>query len=224
MSELNRLLSDIVSPDGTENKLSVAQVPTSKRVIIARVTIVSLAVLMSASGIAWTISNVTEKQQVDVESMPQSSMYSAISPLENSPTTRVQDRAHSFVSKESLEEIKRKPLMLAQHQMMAQAAPVPVSNSSMKVESVELSRDELAEIAYRKAQKFAQQGDTQRAVDELYETVQFDENHIGGINQLAGMLYGRGLTKDAENVLRKGSKKPAFIGIEVNARADVSAN
>ncbi|PMN93076.1 tetratricopeptide repeat protein [Enterovibrio norvegicus] len=78
------------------------------------------------------------------------------------------------------------------------------SESSLTVETVELSSEDLAAIAYKKAQKRTQVGDTQKAIVYLRDAVKYQPNHVGATNQLAGLLYGRGKLRDAESVLRKG--------------------
>ncbi|MBE1276284.1 tetratricopeptide repeat protein [Enterovibrio baiacu] len=78
------------------------------------------------------------------------------------------------------------------------------SASSLTVETVELSGEDLAAIAYKKAQKRAQVGDTQQAIVYLRDAVKYQPTHVGATNQLAGLLYGRGKLRDAESVLRKG--------------------
>ncbi len=78
------------------------------------------------------------------------------------------------------------------------------STPSLTVETVELSGEDLAAIAYKKAQKRTQVGDTQKAIVYLRDAVKYQPSHVGATNQLAGLLYGRGKLRDAESVLRKG--------------------
>ncbi|MGF1865694.1 hypothetical protein L4D15_10535 [Enterovibrio norvegicus] len=78
------------------------------------------------------------------------------------------------------------------------------STPSLTVETVELSSEDLAAIAYKKAQKRTQVGDTQKAIVYLRDAVKYQPTHLGATNQLAGLLYGRGKLRDAESVLRKG--------------------
>ncbi|WP_283129954.1 tetratricopeptide repeat protein [Enterovibrio norvegicus] len=78
------------------------------------------------------------------------------------------------------------------------------STPSLTVETVELSGEDLAAIAYKKAQKRTQVGDTQKAIVYLRDAVKYQPTHLGATNQLAGLLYGRGKLRDAESVLRKG--------------------
>ncbi len=218
MSELNRLLSEIVSPDSKENTLSVAEVKSSKALFVARLSVISLVVLASASGMAWVLSSVADLRAATL-SEPLDKAFPIPEIMEiNSPTRRIQQHDIAFVDEESLVEIERKPLMhmayapgaggpvpYTQYQM-ATGAPVTanVSNSMMQVETVELSGPELANLTYKEAQEYAREGDTQRAIEKLYDTVRYDREHISGINQLAALLYGRERVKDAENVLRKG--------------------
>ncbi|MBV7297981.1 tetratricopeptide repeat protein [Enterovibrio paralichthyis] len=81
---------------------------------------------------------------------------------------------------------------------------VDVAEASMSVETVEFTGEQLADIAYDKAQKRAKAGDNQKAIAHLRDAVQYNPNHVVATNQLAAMLFGRNQLRDAENVLRKG--------------------
>lgn len=220
MSELNRLLSEIVSPECKENKVSVAQVPKSTGFVFARISVVTVVILMSASGIAWAISTVTdltkETGMFETEGQLSQVMHSAPTDFiaQASPTTRINLGDMHFVTPDKLEETTQRPVRLAQVQAPAPASAhleMPPSaagqTSRMEVETVELTPTELAELNYKKAQKYTRRGDPQRAIEVLYQAVQDDPTHIAATNQLAALLYGRGQILDAERVLRKGIQK-----------------
>lgn len=228
MSELNRLLSDIVSPECKDNKVSIASVPKSTGFVFARISVVTVAVLMSASGIAWAISAVSE---VGVSSGLLPTASSGLSPVamastsdfvaQTSPTTRINLGNMHFVEQDGLKETapKRveatKPMLLAAVSSTppASSSPVPKAPSvstpeagqasNMEIETVELSADELAKMSYKSAQQYTREGDSQRAISDLYNAIRYNPNHIGANNQLAALLYGRGQNLDAERVLRK---------------------
>ncbi len=230
MSELNRLLSDMVSSECKDNKVSIASVPKSTGFVFARISVVTVAVLMSASGIAWAISTVSMVNMPDglLTLTPNGlSPVSMASPSDfipqNSPTTRINLGNMHFVDKQDFEEAtpKRpevaKPIAVAAVSSAVPAASSPVprtpatvsaspSNqgqvSKMEIETVELSAIELAKMSYKNAQQHAREGNSQGAISELYTTIRYNPNHIGANNQLAALLYGRGQNLDAERVLR----------------------
>ncbi|MFD2178858.1 tetratricopeptide repeat protein [Veronia pacifica] len=78
--------------------------------------------------------------------------------------------------------------------------------SAMSVEHVSLTPEELASVAYQRAQKSAQAGDMNRAISYLREVIEHQPTHTGAINQLAALLYGKNLGREAEQVLRRGIK------------------
>ncbi len=231
MSELNRLLSEIVSPECKDNKVSVASVPKSTGFVFARISLVTVAVLMSASGIAWAISTVSEITKstgvFDMGSGGLSQPAMASPPdfiAQTSPTTRINLGDMHFVSPDKLEEaIPRQavsssvaPRRLDTSQPFEIAAvstppaissspvPAPINQvSNMEIETVELSASELAKMNYKDAQKYTRDGDSQRAISALYTAVKYNPRHVGANNQLAALLYGRGQVLDAERVLRK---------------------
>ncbi len=231
MSELNRLLSDIVSTECKDNKVSIASVPKSIGFVFARISVVTVIVLMSASGIAWAISTVSGvNAPSDHLTLPQSGLSQvamASTPdfiAQNSPTTRINLGNMHFVDKQSFEDSAptrpevTKPIALAAVSSTAPAGSSPVPKtpaaiaasafdaghiSKMEIETVELSTDELAKMSYKSAQQHAREGNSQAAISELYNTIRYNPNHIGANNQLAALLYGRGQNLDAERVLRQ---------------------
>lgn len=76
--------------------------------------------------------------------------------------------------------------------------------ASISVETIELTGEQLAAIAYEKAQKRAQVGDNQKAISHLRDAVKYHPEHVDATNQLAALLFGRNQVREAERVLRKG--------------------
>ncbi|WP_407331517.1 tetratricopeptide repeat protein [Enterovibrio sp. 27052020O] len=261
MSELNRMLSDLTSPDNNANRVAAATIPSTWGFRFARVVLALVATLVCATGIAWAVSSGDHHAAVSPEvSVP--SQVLVLAPQETatpaiaapSPTQKVSTRDRNFVHVNAVEERVRvtptstptptpvadvlEPVLVAQVQSPkadalpikatpAKAAVIPklvaeptvlevAPESSLSVETIALSGEQLADIAYDKAQKRAQVGDTQKAIAYLRDAVKYDANHIAATNQLAGLLYGRNKLRDAESVLRKGiSTNPSSASLKL---------
>ncbi|KXF80027.1 tetratricopeptide repeat protein [Enterovibrio coralii] len=292
MSELNKMLSDLASPNHNESTLSVAPTPTAWRFRVARIAMILGFVVVLGSVAVWAVSgdakedaeqasattqapasvspekpaaqtvgmareNKPEKGQ-QFEAQQANAEQAKVAPT-LSPTQKVVNHDNDYVVRtqavqpkpEVIEPTKPKAVekrsvskpveekdtttaiaAVKPAPVNVSAAPVKVEpvraepvkatppvaktvvvsesnnnkNASLIVETVELSGPELAAIAYEKAQKRAQIGDTKQAIAFLKDAVNYHPNHVAAVNQLAGMLYGRNQIRDAENVLRSGIK------------------
>ncbi|WP_281545405.1 tetratricopeptide repeat protein [Grimontia sp. SpTr1] len=224
MSELNRMLSDLSSQQNSEKRLSVASIPSVWGFRFARVVLALVATLVGATGISWAVSVGSEKtflitpmltpEPVFVEPAPKA-LPSPTQKVVKSEVSYVAMKATPVVAVEPTFETKAEtiateqvsePVLMANVESV-KAAPVQEKveqEASLSVETIELTGEQLADIAYDKAQKRAQVGDTQKAVAFLRDAVKYNPSHIAATNQLAGLLYGRSQLRDAENVLRKG--------------------
>ncbi|MDD1782200.1 tetratricopeptide repeat protein [Enterovibrio sp. ZSDZ35] len=264
MSELNKMLSDLASPNHNESTLSVAPTPSAWRFRIAKIALILSIGVLCVSGVVWGVtSHLSEDNQAPTltssgsntsQTLPVIQAVEPVAPVtvasSMSPTQKVVSHDNDYVELTQVSAPKPKvstpkPKVRALDEVDAKAsqvepaaAPVvpvsepkpkatakvdtvvPVSTStpqsavtvvsdhapasSLTVETVELSGKELAAIAYEKAQKRTQVGDSKQAIALLKDAVNYHPNHIAAINQLAGLLYGRNQVRDAENVLRKG--------------------
>ncbi|MGF1766496.1 MSHA biogenesis protein MshN [Enterovibrio makurazakiensis] len=267
MSELNRMLSDLSSPESHPNRVAPVAIPSVWGFRFARVALALVATLVGATGISWALVSgedktalgsaqlLPTKQNVEtpessVAVIPASKVQPSMPSPTPSPTLKVVTREVSFVETKrpaavasqtnavmtekttvTSEPVLPEPVLIAQ----VQTTPKPVSmsepvntvsevsdasavtpESSLSVETIELSGEELAAIAYDKAQKRAQVGDTKKATSYLRDAVKYDANHIAATNQLAGLLYGRNQLRDAESVLRKGiSANPSSASLKL---------
>ncbi|WP_028023155.1 tetratricopeptide repeat protein [Enterovibrio calviensis] len=290
MSELNRMLSDLSSPESNPNRVAPVAIPSVWGFRFARVALALVATLVGATGISWAWVSGDHKTDVasaqllpTKQNVAMDESTSAMIPTPNvhssmpSPTQKVATREMRFVEAKAPEVVasptgiamgietvatqiiepallEREPVLIAQVQTApvkaapVEAAPVkaapmkdaptkiaavsepkpvvPVQEqsassavtpeSSLTVETIELSGEELAAIAYDKAQKRAQVGDTKKATSYLRDAVKYDANHVAATNQLAGLLYGRNQLRDAESVLRKGiSANPSSASLKL---------
>ncbi|PKF50813.1 tetratricopeptide repeat protein [Enterovibrio nigricans] len=283
MSELNKMLSDLASPNHNESTLSVAPTPTAWRFRVARLALILSVITICLSGVVWALSshfsqdkpehtsvvsanhpelNVVESAVSDpalststvitpslqatqkvsatqnlpltqklpptqkvvshdndyvVRSQPTKSKPTVVKPEpESTPVARHIETVEVQKQLAASDVVVVTPVPKAQHaavvapKVTPSKAPARVTEtddtSSLTVETVELSGPELAAIAYEKAQKRAQIGDSKQAIAYLKDAVNYHPNHITAINQLAGLLYGRHQVRDAENVLRAGIK------------------
>lgn len=228
MSELNRMLSDLSSPENNETRVAVAPIPPAWGFHFARIALALVATLVGASGIAWAVSSGSESAALPATAAGPEPVLVAPMPV-SSPTQKVVKSDISYVAMNTTAPVAVEAIppvvtdmpkatasvsaVASAPMLVANVAPVnddPIVGDtseqapSLSVETVELTGRELAELAYGKAQKRAQSGDTQKAVAFLYDAVKYDPDHVAATNQLAGMLYGRNQLRDAENVLRKG--------------------
>lgn len=205
MSELNRLLSDLSSQENKNNKVFLVTIPSAWGFRFARVALALFVTLTGATGIAWAISSTDfSALSKSFVSEPLKRFISPDEQVNSPPKPDVQIRhlaSESFNSESSLfvPKLAGTPgTLLPEEELMAPA--------SLLVESVSLTGVQLALISYEKAQKKAQEGDTQKAIEYLYDAVQYNPINVDATNQLAGLLYGRNKIREAENVLRKGIK------------------
>ncbi|CZF83445.1 tetratricopeptide repeat protein [Grimontia celer] len=227
MSELNRMLSDLSSPKNNEKHVNVAPIPSVWGFRFARVVLALIATLVGATGISWALSSGSERTVLPASTLIPEPVFVEPAPKAvPSPTQKVVKSEVSYVAMkmtpkveavEPVSEAKvetRATAQVAEPVLIAKAEPVkaaPVQETveveqaaSLSVETIELTGEQLADIAYEKAQKRAQVGDTQKAIAFLRDAVKYNPSHIAATNQLAGLLYGRSQLRDAENVLRKG--------------------
>ncbi|CZF78430.1 tetratricopeptide repeat protein [Grimontia marina] len=228
MSELNRMLSDLSSQQNSEKRLAVASIPSVWGFRFARVVLALVATLVGATGISWALSSGSEKAPLTPPTLIPEPVFADSTPkAAPSPTQKVVKSEVSYVAKHSVPKAVdvEQPVSLAKAEntvitkvpepvLMAKVEPVKAARvldsieveqeASLSVETIELTGEQLADIAYEKAQKRAQVGDTQKAIAFLRDAVKYNSSHIAATNQLAGLLYGRSQLRDAENVLRKG--------------------
>lgn len=224
MSELNRMLSDLSSQQSSEKRLAVASIPSVWGFRFARVVLALVATLVGATGISWALSG-SEKAALPAPMLTPEPVFVEPAPKAlPSPTQKVVKSEISYVAMkatpvvaavEPIFETKAEtkateqvsePVLMANVESV-KAAPVQEKveqEASLSVETIELTGEQLADIAYDKAQKRAQVGDTQKAIAFLRDAVKYNPSHIAATNQLAGLLYGRSQLREAESVLRKG--------------------
>ncbi|PJG58165.1 tetratricopeptide repeat protein [Aeromonas cavernicola] len=83
-------------------------------------------------------------------------------------------------------------------------AAVPQKPSVLKIETVELSTQELAALAERKAAGAMAKGNLRDAQDHYYQVLAHDPHNQGAREQLAGLLYGEGRLTEARQLLEEG--------------------
>ncbi|WP_421183341.1 tetratricopeptide repeat protein [Aeromonas enteropelogenes] len=74
----------------------------------------------------------------------------------------------------------------------------------LKIETVELSPQELAVLAERKATVAMAKGNLRDAQDNYYQVLEHDPHNQGAREQLAGLLYGEGRLAEARQLLEEG--------------------
>lgn len=224
MSELNRLLSDLSSQKNEENNVTVVTIPNAWGFRLARVALALFGTLAGASSLAWAISATDFTQLsrnlssidpiafISTHNISISPKMDAL-PVETRAVVAQQninsssvEQAISLAKMGSHAEIEvNKEELLAQN-VMVKKVEESILPASLHVESVDLTSEQLAVIAYENAQKKASEGDMQKAIAYLHDAVQYNPRHISAVNQLSGLLFGRNQIRDAENVLRKGIK------------------
>ncbi|STO56324.1 tetratricopeptide repeat protein [Grimontia hollisae] len=211
MSELNRMLSDLSSPENSEKRVAVAPIPSAWGFHFARVALALVATFAGASGIAWAVSSGGERMALPATVVEPEPVLATPAPV-FSPTQKVVESDIHYVAMNTTvpasvesESVNVVPVNVsAPQQKVSFEQQTAKQAASLSVETIELTGAQLAELAYEKAQKQAQRGDTQKAVALLQDAVKYNPNHVAATNQLAGLLYGRNQWRDAENVLRKG--------------------
>lgn len=228
MSELNRLLSEL-TPAQQQKTLAAARIPTPWGFRFARVALALVATLLSATGISWALTAGQGQlaQPADLsQAMPLPTAEKRLAAPLASPTQKVVTAPIGYVARQQQPAPADATVMAKVEAPLARvAAPVPsapqapvaepvapAQASSLTVESVELTGEQLAAIAYEKAQKRAQVGDNQKAIAHLREAVKYHPEHIDAVNQLAALLFGRNQVRDAESVLRKGIHDNPYSG------------
>lgn len=207
MSELNRLLSDLSSLENKDNSVTLDRIPSAWGFRFARVALALFGTLAGASGLAWAISSADLaglSRDFAAESLK---IFDSRAPQVESRTVKpdVYIRALSPESINATQAILLAKLETKPSNTPPVKSSVEVSGQQMlSVESVSLTGEQLATIAYDKAQKRALEGDTKKAIDYLYDAVQYNPLNVAAVNQLAGLLFGRNKIREAENVLRKG--------------------
>lgn len=207
MSELNRLLSDLSSLEERENKLTLVTIPSAWGFRLARIALALFGTLAGASSIAWAISSTDfsalSRNFVDEPAVLFDSRDGPVEPKIQKYEPQI--RPLTSKSKAADSDVIVTPILLPPPAPLSELLE-DTSPSSLLVESVTLSGEQLATIAYDKAQEKAQEGDTQRAIAYLYDALKYNGSNVLAINQLAGLLYGRNQIREAESVLRNGIK------------------
>lgn len=98
----------------------------------------------------------------------------------------------------------------------AQPPPVPAqkedatgamamdADETLVIETVELDGEQLARVAYQRAEKALKTGDSRKAIRQLREAVRYQPSWILARQKLAALQYGRGETRQALATLQEG--------------------
>ncbi|WP_322803205.1 tetratricopeptide repeat protein [Vibrio alfacsensis] len=104
----------------------------------------------------------------------------------------------------------QKPVLLAQVNHEPKSLPAMVQESSMRIEQVELSHQQLAEKALIRADKAMDANDMKGALSAFNEALRYQPTNVEARQKLAALYFGKGDTREAYDILQAG------INLDVN--------
>ncbi len=236
MSVINRMLRDLdqrQQREQTATTTPAAAAPASFPWVWLLGAFVIAAILVIAAMVIW---QARESSTASVE-VPQQPVVTPVveeerdAPTGEQSTTEVvtaegaDDQDNSFAEIEqpaeeppapSAEVAAAQPEAVQQpmpepEQVVDESAEPPVAEAedsgSMRVEPVDLTPAELAEVKFKQAQEALKNGERSRAGSLLEQVIALAPDHIDARSELAAYWYGRGRVDDALAVIEQGLAK-----------------
>ena len=220
MSAINNALSELAQQRPTMASLEQAKVAKVKRSRAWLWLVAGFAASLAVGGWAVSQQQVTVSEQVSTLTTPIAfSEQEVPSPTQKIVTndgqvysvpsvqSRTDSKSHVEVQRvpSPAEPEKNAPIKIAQVASIPEASVI-VDTSSVMIEQVELTPQQLAEKAMQRAAKAVDSNSLKEALDSYNEVLRYTPDNDIARQKLAALYYGKGDARKAFDILQAGIK------------------
>lgn len=120
------------------------------------------------------------------------------------PVTKSTPQADQFTAKAEVNRSVEQPMLLASVNQNVNSSPNVSQDSSMHIEQVELTHQQLAEKALARADKAMDANDMKTALSAFDEALRYQPTNLEARQKLAALYFGKGDTRKAYEILQSG--------------------